>query len=406
MRAKIILPNLLIVLIAGFGSFFWLQRDLHNKATERMRQRLGITSELLRRSEALRGYELLTDLNKQAMSKDVTQAFAPVDYKPAAGETQAQIDAKIRQMWFSNCVRAVELYSELWGVKTGKKPDLAFLTDRNGVVLARNTTPTACPTGKNVSETITVVANALRGGPSYSLWSPDDKAFGKNAVADTTKCPLQNTGLLEMAAAPVWVDGELAGVFVAGFEVSNGVANEKRALLGFDVAVSTRGQTYSSSLNDENARQALESQLKGMADKVKKAITTGKPSEIVQLDVEGEEYLAVIAPAANADQRDEIAYVIMGSISDNDFFAGSLVVLAIITVIAAILVLVIGFALAAHFMKPIMSIEEGLLKIINGEYEHRFDVKSAEVGGLGFRINQLIGVLTGEEEQADEEEQR
>jgi signal transduction histidine kinase len=80
--------------------------------------------------------------------------------------------------------------------------------------------------------------------------------------------------------------------------------------------------------------------------------------------------------------------------------------LLIITIVAAILVLIIGFVLAAHFMRPIMSIEEGLLKIINGEYEHRFDVKSAEVGGLGFRINQLIGVLTGEEEQADEEEQR
>jgi hypothetical protein len=406
MRAKIILPNLLVVLIAGFGAFFWLRVDLHGKATERMRERLGITAELLRRSEALRGHELLAAVTKQAMTKDVTQAFAPVDYKAAAGETQEQIDGKIRQKWFSQCVRAVELFSELWGVKTGKKPDLVFLTDRNGVVLARNTTPTACPTGKNVSETILVVANALQGGPAYSLWSPDDKAFGKNAVADATKCPLMNTGLLEMAAAPVWVDDEIAGVFVAGFEVSNGVANEKRALLGFDVAISTRGQTYSSSLNDETARQALESQLKGVGDKVKASIATGKPSDIVQLDVEGEDYLAVILPAANADVKDEIAYVVMGSIGDNDFFAGSLVVLMIITIIAAILVLIIGFALAAQFMRPIVSIEEGLLKIINGEYEHRFDVKSAEVGGLGFRINQLIGVLTGEEEQADDEEQR
>jgi hypothetical protein len=406
MRAKIILPNLLVVLIAGFGAFLWLQRDLHGKATERLNQRLGITAELLRRSEALRGHELLAAVTKQAMTKDVTQAFAPVDYKAAEGETPAQVDAKIRQMWFSRCVRAVELFSELWGVKTGKKPDLVFLTDRNGVVLARNTTPTACPTGKNVSETITVVGNALQGGPAYSLWSPDDKAFGKNAVADATKCPLMNTGLLEMAAAPVWVDDEIAGVFVAGFEVSNGVAHEKKRLLGFDVAVSTRGETYSSSLSDETARQALETQLKGVSDKMKTSIATGKPSEIVDLDVEGEDYLAVIAPAANADPKDEIAYVIMGSINDSDFFSGSLIVLLIITIVAAILVLVIGFALAAHFMRPIMAIEEGLLKIINGEYEHRFDVKSAEVGGLGFRINQLIGVLTGEEEQADDDEQR
>ncbi|MCK9462143.1 MAG: hypothetical protein M0R80_21160 [Proteobacteria bacterium] len=406
MRAKIILPNLLIVLIAGFGAFFWLRGNLHDKATERMRERLGVTAELLRRSEALRGHELLAAVTKQAMTKDVTQAFAPVAYTPAPGETQEAADAKIRQTWFSQCVRAVELFSELWGVKNGKRPDLVFLTDRNGVVLARNTTPNACPTGKNVSDTIAVVANALQGGPAYSLWSPDDKTFGKNAVAGATSCPLMNTGLLEMAAAPVWVDGEIAGVFVAGFEVSNGVANEKRALLGFDVAVSARGLIYSSSLADEAARQALDAQLKGVADKVKASIATGKPSDILSLELEGQDFLGVIVGAANADAKDEIAYAIMGSIEDSDFFSGSLVVLMVITIVAALLVLVAGFLLAGQFMRPVMAIEEGLLKIINGEYDHRFDVKSAEVGGLAFRINQLIDVLTGKDEQADDDEQR
>jgi len=49
----------------------------------------------------------------------------------------------------------------------------------------------------------------------------------------------------------------------------------------------------------------------------------------------------------------------------------------------------------------VVQIEEGLLKVINGEFEYRFDVKSAEVGGLGYRINQLISVLTGEDEEEE-----
>jgi hypothetical protein len=49
-----------------------------------------------------------------------------------------------------------------------------------------------------------------------------------------------------------------------------------------------------------------------------------------------------------------------------------------------------------------MAIEEGLLKIINGAYDYRFDVESDEVGGLSYRINQLVGVLTGEEEENEE----
>jgi hypothetical protein len=406
MRAKVILPNLFVVLALGFGAFFWLKSDLHEKATARLRMHLGITGELLRRSESLRGHELLADVMKQSMSKDVTQAFAAVDYTPAEGESPEQTDAKIRQTWSTRSFHAVEIYSELWGVKYGKKPDVVFLTDRKGVVLSRNTTPNACPTGKDVSESIPVVGSALQGGAAYSLWSPDNSGFGKNATASSTSCTLMNSGLLELAAAPVWIDDEIAGVLVIGFEISNGVAGDKRALLGFDVAVSTQGETYSSSLKTETGRQALEAQLGKVSGKMKNAISSGKPSDIVTLDVEGESYLTLIVPAVNAEVKDEIAYVIMGSVAESDFFDGSLFVLAIATVIAALIVLIIGFALASHFMRPIMTIEEGLLKIINGEYGHRFDVKSAEVGGLGFRINQLIGVLTGEDEQAEDEEQR
>jgi len=406
MRAKIILPNLFVVLILGFGAFFWIKGDLHEKANERLRSRLRITGEMLTRSESLRGHELLADVVKQSMSKDVTQAFAAVDTQPAEAETQAQVDAKIRQMWSTRSFHAVEMYSELWGVKNGKKPDLVFLTDRNGVVLARSTTPNACPTGKDVSSSIAVVGAALQGGAAYSLWSPESSGFSKSTAADSTRCALMNTGLLELAAAPVWMDDEIAGALVIGFEVSNGVASDKRDLLGFDIAVSMQGKTYSSSLKSETARQSLEAQLGKMSEKLKNSIATGKPSDIVKLEVEGDGYLALIQPAVNTEAKDEIAYVVMGSVREADFFDGSLFVLAIATIVAALLVLIAGFALAAHFMRPIMAIEEGLLKIINGEYGYRIDVKSAEVGGLGFRINQLIGVLTGEEEQAEDDEHR
>ena len=82
---------------------------------------------------------------------------------------------------------------------------------------------------------------------------------------------------------------------------------------------------------------------------------------------------------------------------------GSLILLLAFMIIGGILVIVFGVVLGNHFLGPVMQIEEGLLKVINGEYSYRFDVKSAEVGGLSYRINQLIGVLTGEEEEAEDE---
>ena len=70
-------------------------------------------------------------------------------------------------------------------------------------------------------------------------------------------------------------------------------------------------------------------------------------------------------------------------------------------IVVLLIVLVIGMLLTNHFLKPVMEIEEGILKVINGEFQYRFDVKSSEVGGLSFRINQMIGALTGEEEEPE-----
>ena len=73
--------------------------------------------------------------------------------------------------------------------------------------------------------------------------------------------------------------------------------------------------------------------------------------------------------------------------------------------IAVILLIIAGWLLGNHFLNPVVQIEEGLLRVINGDFKYRFEVRSAEVGGLCYRINQLIGVLTGEEEEEEEEEE-
>jgi hypothetical protein len=296
------------------------------------------------------------------------------------------------------------MYSELWSERSGKKPEIVFLTDRRGVAIARNTTPNACPTGYNVSAAIPVVAKALKGESSYAIWSIDDSSFTRAAAEGEQSCSLINTGLLEMAAAPVWVNDEIAGALVIGFEVSNGTAAKKSQELGTDVAVLAGGHIYSSSFTTDTARQSLDAQLsKTHSDKVSAALDSGRMSEVFELTIEGEPYLAIVSPVVNADQKDRIANVVLGSISGAAEELGSLVFLLVLMGVAGIFVIVIGALLGGHFLKPVMAIEEGLLKVINGEYDYRFDVESAEVGGLSYRINQLIGVLTGEDEDGEED---
>jgi hypothetical protein len=404
MRVKIILPNLLLVLLIGLLSYFYLSMDLREKAKARLLDQLAITAQMFARSEALRGYELLFDVRSHAMTKDVTEVFAQVEIQAQEGETQAQVDKKIRQEWYKRAIKSVEMYTELWGEKHGKKPEIVFITDRNGVVIARNTTPNACPAGHNVSSAIPVVARALDGESTYSIWSLDDSPFGTKAPDDKRICSLINTGMLELAAAPVWIGDDVAGALIIGFEVSNGTAAKKSKTIGLDLAVLTGGHIYSSSFTNDTTRQSLDQQLREVAAKaVDTALSSGKNSEVVELAIEGAPYLALISPVPNAEEEDQIANVLLGSLDDATADYGSLVLILIAMALAGIIVIIFGVVLGNHFLRPVMQIEEGLLKVINGEFNYRFDIKSDEVGGLSYRINQLIGVLTGEEEESEEE---
>ena len=69
------------------------------------------------------------------------------------------------------------------------------------------------------------------------------------------------------------------------------------------------------------------------------------------------------------------------------------------------LAMVIGYNLfvAQYFEKPIEQIEEGLLTIVNGNTQHRINVEHAELGGIVYRINQLVASLTGEGDEGGED---
>ena len=405
MRVKIILPNFIAILLLGLGSFFYLKTDLRTKAENRLKKQMQITSSLNARSDALGGFELLNNVRSHAMSRDVVNAFAPVDVESIEGASQEAVDSKIRSEWFKKCVRAVEVYTEILVEKTGKRPGLVFLTDRKGVVVARNITPGACPSGHNVAKAIPAVSRALDGEATYAVWSIDESPFSTKKP-DSKYCRLMTAGLMEIATAPVWYGEDIAGALVVGFEISNGTAQKKADLVNLDVAVLSGGEVYSSSFKTDKARQSLEQQLDkaDVKSRIESAVKAGKRSEVFNIAVEGDPYLALISPVVGAEKQDKVATILMGSVDKAAADTGSLKSILILMIVVLIIVFAIGVALSNHFLTPVMAIEEGLLKVINGEFQYRFDVKSAEVGGLSYRINQLIGVLTGEDEIDDEED--
>jgi hypothetical protein len=87
--------------------------------------------------------------------------------------------------------------------------------------------------------------------------------------------------------------------------------------------------------------------------------------------------------------------------------AGSLALPALyVTALGIILVVIGGWLLGSYIMSPIARLEEGLLAIINGQTDKRFQLEHAELGGLAFRIDQLLNQLLGVEEDTTDEEGR
>lgn len=403
MRAKIILPNLLVVLLLGLGGYFYLRADLYKSAEQRLTARVGFTRILFDRSEALEGYELLSAIGNFAMSKTAISAFETPNLLRRPDDSDESFERLMRVSRDEQAINAVADIGEEWRAKKGKAPDILFLTDAKGVVIARNTNPRACPAGKNVSDAIPTVRRALEGEATYSLWSISDSPFSAKAT-DPAFCQLLNTELMEVAAAPVWVDETIQGVLVVGTEISNGTAQKNAQLIGLDMAVLKNGGVYSSSLTTDTQRQALEQELAQahVVQKIDQAVATGVPSETFEIEVVGESFVALIAPAPNADKKDKIVNILLGSRNKETSYLNSTKMLLVFLVFGVLAVFIVGLALAGHFLKPVMFIEEGLLKIINGETTYRFDVKSSELGGLGYRINQLVSYLTDEEETPDE----
>jgi hypothetical protein len=400
MRVKIILPNFIAVLVLGLVSFLYLNHDLVEDSKKQLAERMAHMSLLYQRSEAFHGYELLNDVRTYAMSKTVVEVFAPV--QKDSGESGREYERRLRATLYRKAVEAVSMYSDTWPEKIGKSPELVFLTDQNGVVIARNITPNACPTGSNVGM-LPVMTQALDSKAMYGIWSIDDSPFGKGNP-DKNFCQLKNAGLLELASAPIWYGDDLVGALVVGFEISNGTAKKKSQMLDLEVAFLTGEKVHSSSLVTDTARQSLEEQMRQpeVAKRMAQTVADRVQSDVFEVTIEEKTYLAAVFPMPGAESKDRVITLVLGSVEKATSSLNVLYVILVLTILVLFAVFIMGMMLTKHFLRPIMAIEEGLLKIINGAYDYRFDVESDEVGGLSYRINQLVGVLTGEEEESEE----
>jgi HAMP domain-containing protein len=373
MRAKIIAGNLVTVLVVGLVSYALVKSSLETTLLADINARIVSDHQLLDRSFRLSARELSELVDAQASQRGMVDTFVSA-LDETGRRTRAFEAAERTASWLADPSRR------------GATPDIVVVLDDTGRAVARNADRNRMY-GQELIRDLPAIQRALRGESATGIWSKRDE----NKV-------------LQFAVAPIRdQDHRVRGALLVGYDISNGLARAEGQLLGRQVAFLLENRIYSASITEGSELEALGAFLFGPGQAATQAAfqqNTASAPFVVQ--VGATEYVGVVGPAPSGAARSPLAIVVLGSRTAQLSKASPTSMILVLTGIGALVVLIYGFLIAASFLRPIEQMEESVLAVINGRTETRIDVQSAELGGLAYRINQLLNVFTGTPE-ADEQ---
>ncbi len=372
MRTKIIAGNLIAVLVVGVVSYLVVSSQLKATFLADVDGAISSDSRLFERSWRLSGLEFVDQVAAQAAQDGSRDLFSSLE--EAGRRRRAHDRANQVADWFQR-----------QNPEAGR-PEVVVITDADGLVIARNQDLNRMHRDPLAGQ-LTPLRAVLEGGePAIDVWAFSD---GPRKVLQTAMAPIRD------------VDGDTIGALIVGYDMSNGMAQRAGDLLGVDVAFLTEDAVYSSSLDGaavESLRAALFTQNEAAT---RAAVTTGQASEPWTAEIGGHEYVGVTGPLPLASST-HVGFAVLADRTEALDKVGPANLILILTGFGALLVLIYGFLIGGSFLKPIEQMEEGILAIINGRTDMRLDIQSAELGGLAYRINQLLNVFTGTPEADDE----
>jgi HAMP domain-containing protein len=410
MRWKIILPNLLIVLAVGLSGWLYLRHYYNNLFDSQVRHGLERDRNLFIAANQQRAVKFLSTVMARSRSREIEAVFdewTPEELaavrQTTAGEPVQEVgedgaapvgptDEELSLIWRRRAHRECDAFRAFLGQDQagGRFPELIAITDRRGVVISRDVDPNAEPVGHDLTETFPSVARVLQGNAVRDFW-------------------YYQSFLLDVAIAPIHNRGNLVGVLLVGYDISNGVAEADRDLFDVNVAYllrqGDRWNVHSSSVEVGQRRVELQEQISEEQDSINQSMTSRTVS-FVTFEVFGEEHIALAGSLSGSDSSVQAGYILLDSVKNVRAPANQSIMVLFFSLAGIVLVVIVGFMLASHFLNPIEAIEEGILRVMDGDLEHRFEVRSSELGGLAYRVNQLVAVLTGEEETQEDESDR
>ena len=370
MRLKLIAGNLIVVLLVGLGSYLVVRTQLQTGLSRVLEERIDEDTELFARSWRADGARLVEGISDRASSSQVRHIFTASGEEKRRGRAFSVTQAVSK--WFQNSARG----------RRGR-PHIVAVIDETGRVIARDTDPNRM-FGQSLLNAVPVVRQVLGSGAArYGIWLDQDK-------------------LVQVAVAAVRNDdGGIVGTLLVGYDLSNGFAQREAKLIGHDLLFITPDKIYSTSTS-VGVRDALQRALYSTPlDNGTKAALQGKRTMPWKTTLRGEDYVGVTASLPHVSGV-EAGYVILAHHGKSTELAGVATMILWLTLLGLIGVAIYGFIVANNIMEPIERMEDDVLAVINGRSDVRLEIETAELGGLSYRVNQLINMFMGVAEEDEE----
>ena len=374
MRNKIIAVNAVIVLIVGLLSFV-LVRSMLSSAVDNPGQLSLEAKQDVQGASARLQFDALR-MERWLASKATEPATA---------------DALSRATPSARGEAATALCDNIASVAKGvfeTAPSLVVVVDANGRSVGRN--GSALMRGDDLGAIYADLKDALAKGRSGSdVWVNKDR----------------NDQYLASYAPVRDASGAVLGAIVAGTTLNDELSRVSEATTGRALAlVVPAADALQIVAHSTTMSPGLEGAVIGGAkDSIKGVIGSGHAAAIAAGDVyvgaaafegigsAGKHAVALVAevPSSLIENAPSLANPILG-----------------VMVLGLVLVLAGGALLGNYITRPINMLEEGLLQILNGQSDKRFELDHPDLGGLAFRIDQLLNQLMGVEEDTTDDEGR
>jgi hypothetical protein len=376
MRSKIIIVNAGIVVIVAVLSFVLLNTSLNSFLTDPVARKADVERSLRSANAQLELDGLLLErwLAEQATRPVVTQVFSFGTDRAKSDSATSQAD-KIREMAASN-----PMFSRI-------PPSLVLFVDAQGVALGRN--GSALMRGDKVADVYPSLAEALKAGHTTSdVW------------LDRTR----QEQLLASYAPVHGEDGAVVGALIIGTPLNDERLGRTSDLTsGRALALGVKGQANKLEIVAKSDK--VSGDLLGLAqstavlDAAEGSIGSGNLTQVGGISPS---YVVATAPLSGYGGGSKAALIAVTPASLGPGAVNLLWPVFAVAGLGILLVVAGGVVLGNYISQPISEVEEGLLQIINGKTDLRFQLEHEELGGLIFRINSLLNALMGVPETDEE----